>query len=95
MKDMLFAGIDSMPDNDYHPVELIVSAANSLYIYATLVQKGMSEEEIAKTMKQMATDLKPSKEDNKIELEPEDSSITPQNVTSLLNKLKKKNETVH
>lgn len=91
MKDVLFNGIDSMEDNDYHPVELIVSASNSLYIYAQLSQQGLTDKEIVEEMKKLADTF--GETINAASTKPEIE--LPNNVTPMLDRVKKKNETVH
>lgn len=93
MKDMLLEGIENMPDNDYHPVELIVSAGNTLYMYAQLHQQGLTDTEIVETIKQIAKQAEEiengfNTQDHIIEQEPE-------KVISMLDKIKKRNDTVH
>lgn len=91
MREVLFNGIDKMEDNDYHPVELIVSASNSLYIYAQLAQQGLTDKEIAEEMSKMADMFEETVKSSAKTPE----VVLPNNVTPILDRVKKKNETVH
>jgi metal-dependent HD superfamily phosphatase/phosphodiesterase len=91
MKDVLFNGIDHMEDNDYHPVELIVSASNSLYIYAQLAQQGLTDKEISEQMAKLADTFDSVIKSSTTKTE----VVLPNNVTPMLDRVKKKNETVH